>query len=138
MGAAAETLISERCEALLIRLMVADDHGIVREGLDRLFATVPDVVVVALAADGREAVMLADQTGPDVILMDVGMPEVDGVEATRQIVAAHPACRIIMLTIEADGARIQDALRAGAVGYLLKDARADDVVRAVHDVQPGR
>ena len=137
MGASAETLISERCEALLIRLMVADDHGIVREGLDRLFATVSDVVV-AMAADGREAVMLAGQTGPDVILMDVGMPEVDGVDATRQIVAAHPACRIIMVTMEADGARIQDALRAGAVGYLLKDTRADDVVRAVHDVHPGR
>jgi DNA-binding NarL/FixJ family response regulator len=118
--------------------MVADDHGIVREGLERLFATVPDVAVVASAADGREAVTLAAQTGPDVVLMDVGMPEIDGVEATRQIIAAQPACRIIMLTAHGDEARIQDALQAGAVGYLLKDTRADDVVRAVQATQAGR
>ena len=137
MGASAETLIPERCVALLIRLMVADDHGIVREGLDQLFATVPDVVVVGLAADGREAVMLADQTGPNVVLMDVGMPELDGVEATRQIMARHSACKIIMLTAHGDEARIQDALQAGAVGYLLKDTRADEIVQAVQAAHAG-
>ena len=69
-----------------------------REGLERLFATVPDVEVVGSAADGREAVALADQTVPDVVLMDIGMPQVDGVEATRRITAAHPASRVVMLT----------------------------------------
>jgi DNA-binding NarL/FixJ family response regulator len=124
--------------ALVIRLLVADDHGIVREGLERLFATVPDVVVVGSAADGREAVALADQTVPDVVLMDVGMPEIDGVEATRLIIAAHPDCRVIMLTVEADEGRIHDAMQAGAVGYLLKDTRADDVVRTVQAAHAGR
>jgi DNA-binding NarL/FixJ family response regulator len=118
----------------VIRLLIADDHGIVREGLVRLFATVPDVEVVGSAADGREVVALAAQTMPDVVLMDVGMPQVDGVEATRRITAAHPACRIVMLTVHGDQARIRDALRAGAVEYLLKDSRADEIVRAVQAV----
>ena len=115
----------------VIRLLIADDHGIVREGLVRLFATVPDVEVVGSAADGWEVVALAARTMPDVVLMDVGMPQVDGVEATRRIIAAHPACRIVMLTVHGDQARIRDALRAGAVEYLLKDSRADEIVRAV-------
>jgi DNA-binding NarL/FixJ family response regulator len=121
----------------VIRLLIADDHGIVREGLERLFATVPDVEVVGSAADGREAVALADQTMPDVVLMDIGMPQIDGVEATRRIAAAHPASRIIMLTVDGDEARIRDALLAGAAGYLLKDTRADDVVRAVQAAHAG-
>jgi len=115
----------------VIRLLIADDHGIVREGLQRLFATVPDVEVVGTAADGQDAVALADQTGPDVVLMDVGMPQLDGVEATRRITTGHPASRVIMLTVHDDEARIRDALRAGAAGYLLKDTPADDIVRAV-------
>jgi DNA-binding NarL/FixJ family response regulator len=121
----------------VIRLLIADDHGIVREGLERLFATVPDVEVVGTAADGREAIALAIQTLPDVVLMDVGMPEVDGVEATRQITAAHPASRIVMLTMHGDQARIRDALRAGAAGYLGKNTRADDIVRAVQAAHAG-
>lgn len=121
----------------VIRLLIADDHGIVREGLERLFASVPDVEVVGTAADGREAVALAGQTVPDVVLMDLGMPQVDGVEATRRITAEHPAARIVMLTAHGDRAQIRDALRAGAAGYLLKDTPADDVVRAVQAVHAG-
>jgi DNA-binding NarL/FixJ family response regulator len=117
--------------ASVIRLLIADDHGIVRGGLERLFAAVPDVEVVGSAADGREVVALAEQTMPDVVLMDVGMPQIDGVEATRRIIAAHPECRIIILTVYGDQARIRNALRAGAVEYLLKDSHADEIVRAV-------
>ena len=115
----------------MIRLLVADDHGIIREGLARLFATVPDVEVVGLAADGREAIALADETSPDVVLMDVVMPHVDGLEAARRIAAAHPASRIIMLTGYDDQAIVREALRAGATGYVLKHSGADQVVRAV-------
>ena len=121
----------------MIRLLIADDHGIVREGLERLFATVSDVEVVGTAADGREAVALADLTVPDVVLMDIGMPQVNGVEATRRITAAHPASRIVMLTAHGGPAQIQDALRAGAAGYLLKDTPADEVVRAVQAAYAG-
>ena len=121
----------------MIRLLIADDHGIVREGLERLFATVPDVEVVGTAADGREAIALADRTVPDVVLMDVGMPEVDGVEATRRITAAHPAARIVMLTAHGHQSQVRDALQAGAAGYLLKDTPADEVVRAVQAAHAG-
>ena len=121
----------------VIRLLIADDHGIVREGLERLFATVPDVEVVGTVADGEEAVALASQTVPDVVLMDIGMPQVDGVEATRRIIAAHPASRIVMLTAHGDEAQIREALRAGAAGYLLKDTPADEVVRAVQAAHAG-
>jgi DNA-binding NarL/FixJ family response regulator len=121
----------------VIRLLIADDHGIVREGLERLFATVTDVEVVGSAADGREAIAIADQTVPDVVLMDIGMPKVDGIEAARRITAAHPASRILMLTAHGDQARVRDALGAGAAGYLLKDTRANDVVRAVQAAYAG-
>ena len=121
----------------MIRLLIADDHGIVRQGLERLFATVPDVEVVGTAADGQEAVALADRTVPDVVLMDVGMPQVDGVEATRRITAAHPAARIVMLTAHGHQSKVQAALRAGAAGYLLKDTPADEVVRAVQAAHAG-
>ena len=121
----------------MIRLLIADDHGIVREGLERLFATVPDVEVVGTAADGREAIALADRTTPDVVLMDVGMPEVDGVEATRRITAAHPAARIVMLTAHGHQSQVRAALQAGAAGYLLKDTPADEVVRAVQAAHAG-
>jgi DNA-binding NarL/FixJ family response regulator len=121
----------------LIRLLVADDHGVIREGLKRLFATVPDVELVGLAADGWEAAALAAWTVPDVVLMDVGMPELDGVEATRRITTVNPACRVVMLTMQDDEARMREALQAGAVGYLLKDTRADDIVQAVRAAHAG-
>ena len=108
----------------MIRLLIADDHGIVREGLERLFATVPDVEVVGTAADGREAIALADRTVPDVVLMDVAMPQLDGVEATRRITAAHPAARIVSAGMSDD---LEAAIVAGAthvrVGTALLGSR---------------
>lgn len=115
----------------MIRLLIVDDHLVVRRGLEQLFATVPGVEVVGVAADGRQAVAEAGRLRPDVILMDVSMPGVDGVEATRQISEAHPAFRILILTVHGDEAGIWDALRAGAAGYLFKHSDPEDLVRAV-------
>jgi DNA-binding NarL/FixJ family response regulator len=121
----------------VIRLLIVDDHGVVRDGLRMLFAGVPEVEVVGTAADGAQAVTEADRTAPDVVLMDVGLPELDGVEATRRITAAHPASRVIMLTAYGDQGRIKAAYGAGAAGYLLKDNGVEEVVRAVRAVDPG-
>jgi DNA-binding NarL/FixJ family response regulator len=121
----------------VIRVIVADDHAIVREGIARLLDTDDGIEVVALAADGREAVAQAAALEPDVVLMDLSMPELDGVDATREIVAASPEARVVVLTSFADQRRILDALNAGASGYLLKDARPDEVIAAVHAVAEG-
>ena len=121
----------------MIRLLIVDDHGVVRDGLERLFATVPGVEVVGTAADGAQAVAVARRTAPDVVLMDVGLPELDGVEATRQITAAQPAARIVMLTAYGDRSHIRAALGAGATGYLVKDSGVEAVVRAVHAAYAG-
>src|SRR4051794_1311030 len=102
----------------VIRLLIADDHGVVRQGLELLFAGVPDVEVVGTAATGQEAIALADQTLPDVVLMDVGMPQLDGIEATRRITAAHPASQIVMLTGHGEQAVVRAAVEAGATDYL--------------------
>jgi DNA-binding NarL/FixJ family response regulator len=118
----------------VIRLLIADDHQVIREGLEQLFATVPGVDVVGLAADGGQAVTLANQTVPDVVLMDISMPRLDGIEASRQITAAHPAARIIILTAHEDQSLIQEAQQAGAAGYLLKHSHAEDIVQAVKAV----
>jgi DNA-binding NarL/FixJ family response regulator len=118
----------------VIRLLIVDDHRVIREGLEQLFATVPGVEVVGMAADGGQAVTLANQTDPDVVLMDISMPRLDGIEASRQITAAHPAARIIILTAHEDPSRIQEAQRAGAAGYLFKHCHAEDIVRAVEAV----
>jgi DNA-binding NarL/FixJ family response regulator len=96
-----------------------------------MFATVPGIDVVGVAADGRQAVSQADQLRPDVVLMDVEMPNIDGVEATRRITATHPSSRVVILTISHDRGRIQDAFQAGATSYLPKHSHPDQVVRAV-------
>ncbi|HEX5193246.1 MAG TPA: response regulator transcription factor [Solirubrobacteraceae bacterium] len=115
-----------------IRVLVADDQGIVREGLMTLLQAVDGIDPVASAADGADAVRLATRHRPDVVLMDLRMPNVDGVEATRQLRAAQPDTEIVVLTTHADEASIIDALRAGARGYLLKDAGIQEIARAVH------
>ena len=115
-----------------VRVMVVDDQALVREGLMTLLGATPDVAPVAAAADGEEAVRLAARHRPDVVLMDLRMPVLDGVEATRQIRAAQPDTEIVVLTTHADEASILDALRAGARGYLTKDAGIAEISRAVH------
>jgi DNA-binding NarL/FixJ family response regulator len=115
-----------------VRVMVVDDQALVREGLMTLLAAAADINPVAAAADGEEAVELASRHRPDVVLMDLRMPKLDGVGATRQILAARPETEIVVLTTHADEASILDALRAGARGYLTKDAGITEISRAVH------
>jgi DNA-binding NarL/FixJ family response regulator len=115
-----------------IRVLVADDQALVREGLMTLLQATPGIEPVADAADGAEVVRLAARHRPDVILMDLRMPNVDGVQATREIRAAQPEIEIVVLTTHADEASILDALRAGARGYLTKDAGIQEIARAVH------
>jgi NarL family two-component system response regulator YdfI len=105
-----------------LRILVADDHLVVREGLRAILETAPDLTLVGEAADGAEAVRLAGELSPDVVLMDLRMPGVDGIEAIRQIKARYPAVEIVILTTYDDDATIVRGLRAGARGYLLKDA----------------
>jgi DNA-binding NarL/FixJ family response regulator len=115
---------------LTIRLMLADDHRMLREGLRRSM-TEEGFDIVGEARDGEEAVRMAGQLEPDVVLMDVTMPELDGVEATRAIHADHPDIRVIMLTMHADAEVLTSAIRAGASGYLVKDCSTEEVAEAV-------
>lgn len=121
-----------------IRVLAADDQRVVREGLAMLLGLLPDVEVVGTAANGEEALALADQVRPDVILMDLRMPRVDGVEATRRLRASHPEIKVVVLTTYADDRSVIDALRAGALGYLTKDAGADEIRQAPQRVTSGQ
>src|ERR1700731_707134 len=115
----------------MIRVVVVDDHAVVRLGLRDLLDAIPDIEVVGTASDGQAAISLAADLRPDVILMDLSMPDVDGVEATRRILAAQPNARIVILTAFSEQQRIFDALDAGAVGYLLKDSEPGELIRGV-------
>jgi DNA-binding NarL/FixJ family response regulator len=121
----------------VIRVMIVDDHAIVRDGLARLLDSAEGIEVVATAGDGAEAVAAATDAAPDVVLMDLSMPKVDGVAATRQLTQTHPAIKVVVLTTFADQRRILDALSAGAAGYLLKDASPDEVIASVRTVVAG-
>jgi DNA-binding NarL/FixJ family response regulator len=120
-----------------IRLLVADDHRVYREGIRVLLHGVEEVEVVGEAADGDETIRRAEQLSPDVILMDLRMPGTNGVEATRRIVARDPRVGVLMLTMYDDDASVFSAMRAGARGYLLKDADQADLLRAVRAVRRG-
>jgi DNA-binding NarL/FixJ family response regulator len=115
----------------LIRVLIADDHGVVRDGLGRLLEATGDVELVGAARDGEEAVERARELSPDVVLMDLDMPRLDGIEATRQIVAERAETVVLVLTSFSDRPRILGALEAGAAGYLLKDASAEEVTEGI-------
>ncbi|MFD9392552.1 response regulator [Streptomyces sp. NPDC060000] len=119
------------------RVVVADDQTVVREGIVMLLGLLPGVEVVGAAGDGEEAVRLVAELAPDVVLMDLRMPRCDGVEATRRIRAEYPGTQVVVLTTYADDESLFPALKAGARGYLTKDAGGDEIVRAVHSVLSG-
>ncbi|MET9652302.1 response regulator transcription factor [Streptomyces sp. NPDC006460] len=120
------------------RVVVADDQAMVREGIVLVLGLLPGIEVVGSARDGEEAVALTAALAPDVVLMDLRMPRCDGVEATRRIRAEHPGTEVVVLTTYADDDSLFPALRAGARGYLTKDAGGEEIVRAVRDVLDGR
>ncbi len=122
----------------LIRVLITDDHAIVRKGIAALLATEPDIQVVGEAADGAEAVAKARALQPDVVLMDMMMPKMDGIEATRQIAAALPGTRVLVLTSFAADDKVFPAIKAGALGYLLKDSGPYELVQAIHQVYRGQ
>ncbi|KJS60542.1 response regulator transcription factor [Streptomyces rubellomurinus] len=119
------------------RVLVADDQTVVREGIVMLLGLLPGIEVVGAAADGEEAVALVERHHPDVVLMDLRMPRVDGVEATRRIRAAHPGTEVVVLTTYADDESLFPALQAGARGYLTKDAGGEEIAKAIADVRAG-
>ena len=121
-----------------IRILIADDHHVVREGFAALLNTVPDLKVVAQAADGREAVNAFEKHNPDVTLMDLRMPNVSGVEAVTEIRKKHPGARVIVLTTFDGDEDIYRALQAGAKGYLLKGMFGDELVDAIRAVHAGK
>lgn len=118
-------------------MLVCDDHLVVREGLSRLLDGNDGITVVGMAADGEEGVAEAARLRPDVVLMDLLMPRVDGVEATRRIVATVPGATVLVLTSFSDRERVIGAIDAGAAGYILKDAEPAELIRAVHSAATG-
>ncbi len=121
----------------MIRVLIVDDHPLVRRGLSDLFSGEADMEVVGTAASGEEAVDIVTQLHPDVVLMDVSMPGIGGVDATRQLHETSPDVRVVMLTSFTDRERILDSLDSGAVGYLLKDAESDELIRGVRAAARG-
>jgi DNA-binding NarL/FixJ family response regulator len=120
-----------------IRVLIADDQRVVREGLEMLLRLLPGIEVVGSASDGEEAVALAGRLRPDVVLMDLGMPHCDGVEATRRLRERQPGTHVLVLTTYADDRSVVAALRAGARGFLTKDAGADQIEQALRAVMRG-
>jgi DNA-binding NarL/FixJ family response regulator len=127
-----------RTFAARITVLIADDHAIVREGFRRILELEGDFQVVGEAQDGRQAVELAASLQPSVVLMDIAMPLLNGLEATRQILRASPSRRVLILSAHSDDAYVENATESGAAGFLLKQTSASDVCRAIREVDQGR
>jgi two-component system response regulator NreC len=121
-----------------IRILLADDHTVVRDGLRALVEKQPDMTVVGEAGDGRDTVRLAEEQTPDVIIMDIAMPNMNGIEATRRIVTSNPHTAVLILSMHQDESYVLRSLKAGAKGYLLKDSVRSDVLEAIRAVVQGR
>ncbi len=119
-----------------IRILLVDDHQVVREGLRRMLELEADMEVVGEAGDAEEALTRVESLSPEIILMDIKMPGVDGIELTRQLKKKHPSCNIIMLTLYDE--YLAEAIEAGAIGYLLKDVKREELTRAIRAVHQGR
>ena len=121
----------------MIRILLVDDHVLVRQGFKMILSAQPDMQIVGEAANGREAVEAGQKLQPDVVLMDVTMPELNGIEATRRLVTASPRTRVLALSMHKDAVYVREILRAGARGYLLKDSADADLIAAVRSVAKG-
>jgi two-component system, NarL family, response regulator NreC len=121
-----------------IRILLADDHAVVRDGVRALLEKQTDMEVVAEAADGREAAQMAEELRPDVVIMDIAMPSLNGIDATRRILAARPQIAVVILSMHQDESYVLRSLKAGAKGYLLKDSLRSDVPDAIRAVVQGR
>src|SRR5262249_50674980 len=120
-----------------LRILLADDHGVVRQGFRLIINQQPDMEVAGEAANGDEAFTRALQLKPDLVIMDIGMPKVNGVEATRRIIENQPGTRILILSMHKDAVYVRETLRAGARGYLLKDAIDHDLLKAIRAIAEG-
>jgi DNA-binding NarL/FixJ family response regulator len=120
-----------------IRILLADDHAVVHHGFKMILSAQPDMEIVGEAGNGREAVDLAAALRPDVVVMDVAMPELNGIEATRRLTAANPHARVLALSMHKDSVYVREILRAGARGYLLKDSGPADLLAAVRAIASG-
>lgn len=123
---------------MAIRVFLADDHAIVRDGLRLILESYPDIEVVGDAGDGRQAVDQVLRLRPDVVIMDIAMPILDGIEATRQIHASCPATKVAMLSMHATAEHVYHSIKAGAQGYLLKETAGNEVINAIRAIQAGR
>src|SRR5579872_2336371 len=120
-----------------MKILLADDHNVLRKGLRRILEEQSDLEVVAEASDGRQAVNLAQTLKPDVVVMDIAMPQMNGLEATRQILRRHPDMNVLILSMYSDESYVVQVLQAGARGYLLKDTAEEDLITAVRTVGGG-
>jgi DNA-binding NarL/FixJ family response regulator len=121
-----------------IRILLVDDHAVVRNGFRMILGSQPDMEVVGEASNGRQAIAMANTTHPEVVVMDITMPELNGIEATRQIVRDHPSMRVMALSMQKDAVYVREVLRAGAKGYLLKDSSEQDLLAAVRAIHAGK